>query len=110
MAARPLRVLEIVRKNEKLRCYVAAGRDAERRVKAKLTRAGKLVQERVFELDERLPAADLLGVVEKALEGIAAATGGRLRVLHVPARMILLSSDQRVAGARPASRTDGRLE
>ncbi|MGH7821156.1 MAG: hypothetical protein ACREQ9_15430 [Candidatus Binatia bacterium] len=84
MATRPLSVLEIVRANEKLRCYVAAGRKADRSVRAKLTRAGKLVEESVFELDARVELADLFAVVEKSVREVAAVSGGRLRILHVP--------------------------
>ena len=83
MTTASLRVLEIVRGNEKLRCYVAPARYSGRRVRARLSRCGKIVEENVFDLDAQLPAADLLAFLERTFREIAAAAGGRLRILHV---------------------------
>jgi hypothetical protein len=76
-----LKVLEIARPTDKLRCYLAGGGEAARRVRAKLVRGGEVVDENVFVFAEGTCPADVTALVEKAMREVAAAAGARLRIL-----------------------------
>ena len=81
MSTRLLEVIEVANPTDKLRCYITGSRDGRRTVKARLLRGGQLIEENVFFFDARLSLRDLIALLENAMREIAAAAGGKFRIL-----------------------------